>query len=109
MDAGYELAVIVGMTVVTVLTRGLFLISHREPAMPDWLRRGLRFAPIAAMAAVIAPEVLMTRGELISTWHDARLFAILAATAWFFWRRTLLGTIVCGMAVLVPLKLFLGW
>jgi branched-subunit amino acid transport protein len=109
MDTGYELLVILGLTAVTVITRSMFLVSQREPAMPDWLRRGLRFAPIAAMAAVIAPEVLMTRGELISTWQDARLFAILAATLWFFWRRTLLGTIFCGMAVLVPLKLFLGW
>jgi hypothetical protein len=34
---------------------------------------------------------------------------VVAATAWFFWRRGILGTIVAGMAVLVPLKLLLGW
>ena len=29
--------------------------------------------------------------------------------AWFFWKRGVLGTIVCGMAVYLPLRLGLGW
>ena len=41
--------------------------------------------------------------------HDARLFAVAAATAWYLWRGGILGTIVSGMVVLVPLKLMLGW
>ena len=32
-----------------------------------------------------------------------------AASGYYFWRRGLLGTIVTGMLVLVPLKLGLGW
>ena len=51
----------------------------------------------------------MSQGVLIHTRQDARLFAVAAATAYFFWRRGLLGTIVVGMAVLMPLKLGLGW
>jgi len=51
----------------------------------------------------------MTQGHLIDTLKDARLFAVAAATAYFFWRRGILGTILTGMAVLVPLKLLLGW
>ena len=51
----------------------------------------------------------MTQGQLIDTWQDARLFAAAAATAWYFWRRGILGTIVAGMAVLLPLRLGLGW
>jgi hypothetical protein len=31
------------------------------------------------------------------------------ATAYFFWRRDILGTIVSGTAVLLALKLGLGW
>jgi branched-subunit amino acid transport protein len=58
---------------------------------------------------VLVPEVVMTQGELISTWRDARLFAVAAATAWYFWRRTILGTIVSGSAVLLGLRLGLGW
>ncbi len=51
----------------------------------------------------------MTQGQLIDTWKDARLFAAAAGVAWFFWRGGVLGTIVCGMAVFLPLRLGLGW
>ncbi len=100
---------ICGLAAITAVTRGFFLYSERDWALPAWARRGLRYAPLAALAAVVAPEVVMSQGELISTWKDARLFAVAVATAYFFWRRGLLGTIVTGMAVLVPLKLGLGW
>lgn len=100
---------IVGLTVITVLTRSFFFISERELVLPAWVQRGLRYAPLAALAAVVVPEVLMTHGHLIGTWKDARLFAVAAASAYFFWRRGILGTILTGMAVLVPLKLGLGW
>lgn len=100
---------IVGLTVVTVVTRAFFLIPERELPLPDWLRRGLKYAPLAAIAAVVAPEVLIQQGHLIQTLMDARLPAVLAASAWYFWRRGILGTIVVGMAVYLPLHIGLGW
>ncbi len=107
---GYEaLITIAGLTAITVVTRSFFLISERELRLPGWVQRGLRYAPLAAIAAVVVPEIVMTQGHLIATWRDARLFAVLAATGYYIWRRGLLGTIVTGMLVLVPLKLALGW
>ena len=100
---------IIGLTVITVFTRGFFLISERELVLPDWVKRGLRYAPLAALAAVVVPEVVMSKGQFISTWQDARLYAVAVATAYFFWRGGILGTIVSGMLVLIPLKLGLGW
>ena len=100
---------IVGLTALTVLTRSFFLLTEREIPIPDWLREGLRYAPLAALAAVVVPEVVMTQGQLIDTWQDARLYAAATGAAYFFWRRDILGTILTGMAVLLPLKLGLGW
>ena len=100
---------IAGLTALSVLTRGFFLITEREIPIPDWLREGLRYAPLAALAAVVVPEVVLTHGQLISTWQDARLFAAAAGAAYYYWRRDILGTILTGMAVLLPLKLGLGW
>jgi branched-subunit amino acid transport protein len=100
---------ILGMAVVTVITRSFFLLPQRELPLPSWAMQGLRYAPLAALAAVIAPEVLLTDGALISTWRDARLFAVAAGTAYFAWQRSILGTIVAGTAVLLALKLGLGW
>ena len=100
---------VVGLTVLTVLTRGFFLLTEREIPIPDWLREGLRYAPLAALAAVVVPEVVLTQGQLITTWQDARPYAAVAGAAYYFWRRDILGTILTGMAVLLPLKLGLGW
>ena len=103
------LLAILGLTVITVLTRGFFFLSEHDIPFPAWLERGLRYAPLAALAAVVAPEIVLTQGELISTWKDPRLFSSAAAVAWYFWRRGILGTIVTGMSVMLALRLGLGW
>ena len=109
----WTLAIIVGLAGVTVLTRCFFFLSSKPWSLPSWAQRGLQYAPIAALAAVIAPEVLMTQGQLINNWQDARLFAGTAGALWFFWRKgagqAVLGTIIVGMAVYLPLHLGLGW
>ena len=103
------LLVLVGLGAVTLLTRGFFLMPQREWPLPDWLRKGLRYAPLAALTAVVAPEVVMSQGHLIDTVKDARLYAAVAGALWFVWRRDILGTIVAGMVVMLPLRLVLGW
>jgi branched-subunit amino acid transport protein len=100
---------IVGLALLTVLTRAFFLLPERELPLPSWLQQGLRYAPLAALVAVVAPEVVLTQGHLIDTWHDARLPAVVVASAYYFWRRGILGTIVSGTAVLLTLKLGAGW
>lgn len=103
------LLALIGLAAVTVLTRGFFLLSDRGWPLPAWLRKGLRYAPLAALTAVIAPEVVMAQGELIGTWQDARPFAAVAGAAYYAVRRDILGTIAVGMAVLLPLRIGLGW
>ena len=105
----WTVATIVGMTLATVLTRCFFFLSGKPWHLPEWVRRGLDYAPVAALAAVIIPEIVMTQGQLIGTWRDARLFAVLAGVAWYAWRRSVLGTILAGMAVYLPLHIGLGW
>jgi branched-subunit amino acid transport protein len=109
MSFWQALLTILGMTAVTVITRAFFLIPDRELPMPGWLKQGLRYAPLAAIAAIVVPEVVMTQGHLIASWKDARLYAVLAATLYFFWRRDILGTILSGTAAMLVLRLGLGW
>lgn len=99
----------IGMTIVALLCRTAFLFSKRELPMPNWLREGLRYAPIAALAAVIAPEVILSQGHLVATWRDARIFGAAAGLTYYAWRRGLFGTIVCGTGVMLILRLGLGW
>ena len=110
---GWTLLAIVGLTAVTVLTRGFFFISEREWRLPGWAQRGLQYAPIAALAAVIAPDILQVRHGLPGLLGDARLWGALAAAGYYFWRRqggfVLPAAIGVGMAVYLPLRLGLGW
>lgn len=99
----------VGLAAITVFTRAFFLIPEREVPLPQWLKRGLKYAPLAALAAVIAPELVMTNGQLITSLLDARLPAIVCAVVYFFYKRSIMGTIALGMVIYLPLHIGLGW
>ena len=105
----WTLLTIVALGLITVVTRGFFFISDKPWSLPGWAQRGLQYAPIAALAAVVIPEIVTDQGQLIATILDARVFAAVAGAAWFFWRGGVLGTILSGMAVYLPLRLGLGW
>lgn len=98
-----------GMALIALACRCFFLLPQHDLPMPPWLREGLRYAPVAALAAVVAPELVMTQGQLTATWRDARIFGALAGLAFYAWRRSLFGTIVCGTAVMLALRFGLAW
>lgn len=105
----WTLGVIFGLAGVTMLTRSFFFILDRPWSLPAWAHRALHYAPVAALAGVVVPEIVMVDGHLVSTWQDARIFAAVAGAALFFWRRSVLLTLLGGMAVYLPLHLGLGW
>jgi branched-subunit amino acid transport protein len=112
----WTLVVIVGLGLITVVTRSFFFMSQQSWSLPSWAERGLRYAPIAALSAVIAPEIVMRDAAVINTLADARIWGALAGSGYFFWRRRsnphhsgVLGTIVAGIIVFLPLRLGLGW
>ena len=109
----WTLAVIAGMACVTVIARCFFFLFDRPWSLPRWAQRGLQYAPIAALAAVIAPDLVLTDGVIANLLTDARTWGGLAAAAFYFWRRhwsfALVGAIAVGMAVYLPLRIGLGW
>ena len=109
MTDWWTMGVIAGLSCVTVVARSFFFISSKPWSLPHWAQRGLQYAPIAALSAVVVPEVVMSQGQLVATWQDARLFAAAAGAAAYSWRRDVLVTIVAGMAVYLPLHIGLGW
>lgn len=110
---GWTLLAILGMTAISVITRGFFFISEREWTLPEWAQRGLQYAPIAALTAVIAPDILLTEGVVGAVLRDARTWGALAGAAFYFWRSrwrfALVGAIAVGMAVYLPLRILLNW
>jgi branched-subunit amino acid transport protein len=105
----WMLVVIVGLALVTVITRSFFLFSDRQWQLPRWAQRGLQYAPLAALSAVVAPEVVMSHGQLITQWWDARWMATFVGVVVYHFSRHVLVTIVAGMAVYLPLHIVLGW
>lgn len=89
-----QIALVVGMTAVTVLSRNLFLIPRKPMPLPARIKIALRFAPAAALAAVVAPELLLLT-PLGPPW--VKLGAAVVAAGYFFARRGILGTILSGM------------
>lgn len=98
-----------GMAAITLFSRALFVFPKDDLPMPRWLSEGLRFAPVAALAAVVAPELVLTDGHLTHTWQDARIFGALAGLAFYVWLRNLFGTIICGTSVMLVLRFAFGW
>lgn len=96
---------ILGMTLVTVVTRALFLIGGERTVLPERVRRGLRYAPAAALIAVVLPDVLVTPSGVSFALANHDFYAAVAGLGWFMWRRSMLGTIVVGMLVYTALRL----
>jgi len=92
----------------TIVTRTSFflLASARLPAR---VQQALRYAPPAALAAIVVPDLLLNGGANVAgmDWTNPRLLAGIVATLFFLATRHLLGTIVAGMALFTALRIFL--
>ncbi|VVE32633.1 AzlD domain-containing protein [Pandoraea terrigena] len=97
----------VAMTVITIITRTFFLLAGDRVTLPQRLQRALRYAPAAALAVIVVPEVLLLDHQFSLHLHNPRLAAAVAATGWFVWRRNMIEMIVVGMAVYTVGRLFL--
>ena len=100
---------VIGMGAVTLLCRSFFLLFSEELPMPRWLRDGLQYAPLAALAAVVAPEVVLAQGAFIASWQNSRLIGAMAGLLFFLWTRSLFGTIVVGTLAMLVLRIGAGW
>ena len=98
--------VILGMTVVTIFTRSLFLAVGDRMALPTRLQHALRFAPAAALIAIVLPDLLWNQGHFDPSWNNPRLMAGLAATVFYVATRRMLGMIFVGMGVFTVLRLW---
>ncbi|WP_420475978.1 AzlD domain-containing protein [Noviherbaspirillum sp. ST9] len=107
MSAGDVWLTIVLLTVATIVTRCSFFLLGHAVKLPPKVQHALRYAPAAALAAIVAPDLVMANGALQLTWANPKLLAGIGAAAFFLTTRHLLGTIVAGMALYSLLRVML--
>ena len=94
------------LTLATIITRSsLFLLGHAVK-LPPKLIHALRYAPAAALAAIVAPDLLLQGGAPSLNWSNPKLVAGIVAAGFFLGTRHLLGTLVVGMAAFSLLRVF---
>jgi branched-subunit amino acid transport protein len=91
----------------TLITRGAFFLLGHRVKLPPRVQHALRYAPAAALAAIVAPDLLLANGQLAVTWMNPKLMAAIGATVFFLTTRHLLGTIIAGMALFTLLRVIL--
>ncbi|MDB5936914.1 MAG: branched-chain amino acid transporter [Massilia sp.] len=100
-------AVIVVLSVATAATRSSFWLVGHHITIPKRVQEILRYAPACALAAIIAPDILLgTHGELQMAVTNPKLLAGLAAVLFYAVRRNMLQTIVFGMLMFTLLRLY---
>lgn len=103
----YMVGVIALLMLCTILPRAAYMLFGNRFPLPEGVRRALRYAPVAALVAIIVPELLPgLPGEPIH--FDVRILAALVAVVLFWRTGSTLAVIVGGMIALWVLQFLSG-
>lgn len=97
-------AALVLIGVITFLYRAAFIFFLGALRLPHWLQQSLRFVPVAALTAIVVPELLVRDNGLAITWQNERLLAGLIAIGVAWWSGNTLLTLLLGMIALYLLQ-----
>lgn len=93
------------LAVTTLVTRGSFIVIGERGRLPAVVQRALRYAPAAALSALIVPDLLLVQGSVDPL--NPKLLAGLAVIAVALrWRNPWL-PFLTGMGVLWATRTFL--
>ncbi|MDW7673259.1 MAG: AzlD domain-containing protein [Bacillota bacterium] len=92
---------ILGMGLVTYLTRvGAFLVmGNRE--MPEKVKVFLKYIPVAMLTAIIVPELVMPQGEVALNLSNHYLLAGVGAIAIAYFTKNVIYTVVVGLTIVI--------
>lgn len=82
----------------TTLPRASFIVLGERAALPESVQKALRYAPAAALAAIVAPDIFVSGGAL--TLFSPRLAAAVAAVLAALLFRNPWLPFIAGMGVL---------
>lgn len=100
-------ATIAALVVATAATRSSFWLIGHHITIPKRVQDMLRYAPACALAAIIAPDLLLDgSAQLQLNLSNWKLIAGIGATVYYLVRRNMLETIVVGMLFFTALRVY---
>lgn len=100
MSEAWTWAALVGLGLATLVTRSGPLWTDRPRPLTEAQRFALQMAPMAALAAIVAPVLISTEAVFSSSsLQDPRLWALLTAILARLARRGLLTILLSSLAV----------
>ncbi len=103
-----ELALVLGMAIVTFLARYPVLTIVGRVHLPERVFRALRYVPVAVLTAISVPAVLFPDGTLDIRPQNAYLIGGVAAVMVAWRAKSLLPTIIIGMGVFLLWRALFG-
>ncbi len=98
------LITLVGMAFVTYLPRLIPAWVLRDKQLPAFLVAWLRYVPVAVLAALLLPSLLIENNQINFSASNLYLWAALPA-GWVAWKKkSLFGTVVVGMLVVALVR-----
>jgi branched-subunit amino acid transport protein len=99
---------IFALVAATAIARSSFWLVGHHITIPPRVQEMLRYAPGCALAAIIAPELLMT-AELHPVFNplNIKLAAAVGAGLYYLFRKSMLETIIFGMLAFTGLRIWL--
>jgi branched-subunit amino acid transport protein len=101
------LLLILGMAIVTYLTRFTCLYLFRHVTLPASLSRGFRYVPVGILTAMVVPGIVLSEGRVFIHWQNFYLVAgfasFLAALRW----KNMFASLGAGLLVILLLRRFL--
>jgi branched-subunit amino acid transport protein len=96
---------IIGISLTTILTRGSFVVFGSRLRLHRTVEEALRFAPAAALGALVLPALLLRHGQVDFSLQNQPLIAAFIA-ALVMWRfGSMIWTIIVGMSMATLLRL----
>jgi len=92
--------IIISVSIVTFALRMSFIATLKPHVIPRAVREGLAYVAPAVLAAIVMPPVLLREGVIDAAPDNPRVIAAVAAFAIAWFTRSVVGSIVGGMATL---------
>lgn len=105
-------------TTVLITLLGMGLVTYLPRLLPAWFLRGrelppflvawLRYVPVAVLAALLLPSLLVQDGQMALHWNNLYLWAAVPAIFVAWKKKSMFLTVLVGMAVVALARLVFG-